>query len=160
MSEPQVTDVKQTQSLAKGLLAGFIAGLAATAAKSLAERIFHPSPKQEPEPHESASQHSMSKTHAALAKARQSEAFHWGLSAATGATYGAIAEFYPEATSRHGASFGLALQALTHEGALPALDLAAETEIHADRQQGSQITSYLIYGVTTELVRKLVRRWL
>ncbi len=160
MSETKVAAAHQHKSLVKGLLAGFIAGLAGTAAKTLAERIFHSPPKQEPGPHESASQRSMSKTHAALAKARESDALRWGLGAAAGATYGALAEFYPEATSRHGASFGLALEALSHEGALPALDLAADTDVLAERQQGSEITSYLVYGVTTELVRRLVRRWL
>jgi hypothetical protein len=28
------------------------------------------------------------------------------------------------------------------------------------REHGSEITSYVVYGVTAELVRRLVRRWL
>jgi putative membrane protein len=159
MSEPKVAAGNKHKSLAKGLLAGLIAGLAATAAKTLAERIVSPQPKHDPVP--PASKPTMSKTEDALARARQSEAFRWGLGAAAGATYGALAEFYPEATSRVGANFGLALEALSHEGALPTFGLAAAaTEAHSAREQGSEIASYLVFGVTAELVRRLVRRWL
>jgi putative membrane protein len=160
MSETKVAAVHQHKSLAKGLIAGLIGGLAGTAAKTLAERIFPPQPKHDPAPQQFDSKHMMGKTQEALAKARESDAFRWGLGAAAGATYGALAEFYPEATSRHGAGFGLALEAVTHEAALPALGLAAEPEDQSAREQGSEIASYLVYGVTTELVRRLVRRWL
>ena len=44
--------------------------------------------------------------------------------------------------------------------AQPALGLAAQPEIQIARQRGSEIASYLVYGVTAELVRRLVRRWL
>jgi putative membrane protein len=160
MSEPQVALVKTPKSLAKGLIAGLVAGLAATAAKTLAERIFPPHSHRGPGPQGFTSERRMGETQKALAKARQSEAFRWGLGAAVGATYGAVAEFYPEATSRHGASFGLALEAIGHEGALPALGLAAEPVDQTMREHGSEITSYVVYGVTAELVRRLVRRWL
>jgi putative membrane protein len=160
MSETKVAAVHQHKSLAKGLIAGLIGGLAGTAAKTLAERIFPPQPKHDPASQQLDSKPLMTKTQEALAKARESDALRWGLGAAAGATYGALAEYYPEATSRHGASFGLALEAIGHEGAIPVLGLAAKAETQSARQQGSEITSYLVYGVTTELVRRLVRRWL
>jgi putative membrane protein len=160
MNEPKVAAENKHRSLAKGLLAGLIAGLAATAAKALVERIVPPHPKHDPASQEPNSNPTMSKTQQALAKARESDAVRWGLGAAVGATYGALAEFYPEATSRYGASFGLALEAMSHEGALPALGLAATAEARSAREQGSEIASYLVYGVTTELVRRFVRRWL
>ncbi len=160
MSETKGAAVKKRKSLARGLIAGLIAGLAATAAKSLAERIFPPQPNHPPEQQGPAAEHTMGETQAALAKARQSEAFRWGLGATVGAAYGAVAEFYPEATARHGASFGLALEALGHEAAQPALGLAAQPEDQTARERGSEITSYVVYGVTAELVRRLVRRWL
>ena len=58
------------------------------------------------------------------------------------------------------ASFGLAMEALSHEAALPALGLATQPEDQTTRERGSEITSYVGYGVTAELVRRLVRRWL
>ena len=158
MSEPHVAAGKTHKSLAKGLLAGLIAGLAATAAKALAERIFPPQPKLDSDPPDSRS--AMSNTHEALARARHSEAFRWGLGATAGATYGALAEYYPEATSRYGANFGLALEAISHEGAIPVLGLSAPPQNQSTREHGSEIASYLAYGVTAELVRRMVRRWI
>jgi putative membrane protein len=160
MSEPKIAAVKKNKSLAKGLIAGLIAGLAATAAKTLAERIFPPHIHGEPEPQELAAELVAGDTLTPSAKVKLGEGLRWGLGAAAGATYGAVAEFYPEATARHGANFGLALEALSHEGALPALGLAAEPADQTIREHGSQITSYVVYGITAELVRRLVRRWL
>jgi putative membrane protein len=182
MSETQVAPAKKHKSLARGLIAGMIAGLAATAAKTLAERIFPPQPKPEPESPIPAAESVAEDASAPLAKAMQNEALRWGLGAVTGAAYGAVAEFYPEATAKHGASFGLALDALAHQGELPVQHarvvgcwpflkmsctraqpvpgLTVEREIQIARQRGSQITSFVVYGLTAELVRRLVRRWL
>jgi putative membrane protein len=52
------------------------------------------------------------------------------------------------------------MEALSHEAALPALGLATQPEDQTTRERGSEITSYVVYGVTAELVRRLVRRWL
>jgi putative membrane protein len=187
MSESQVAAVKKHKSLARGLIAGLIAGLAATAAKSLAERIFPPLPKPEPESPTPPAECVSAEAPSSVAKEKQNEALRWGLGAVTGAAYGAVAEFYPDATSRHGVNFGLALEAFAHPGELPVQHarvvgcwpflklkctraqpepgLAAEPPKPEDqpqiaRQRGSQITSYVVYGVTAELVRRLVRRWL
>ena len=100
MSETTGCCGEQHKSLAKGLIAGLIGGLAGTVAKTLAERIFPPQPKHDPAPQQLDSKPIMTKTQEALARARHSDAVRWGLGAAAGATYGAVAEFYPEATSR------------------------------------------------------------
>ena len=160
MSETKVAAVKKHKSLARGLIAGLIGGLAATAAKALAERIFPPHTHGELEPQKLAVELVAGDALTPAAKARLSEGLRWGLGAAAGAAYGAVAEFYPEATARHGASFGLAMEALSHEAALPALGLATQPEDQTTRERGSEITSYVVYGVTAELVRRLVRRWL
>jgi putative membrane protein len=182
MSETKVAAVKKQKSLARGLIAGLIAGLAATAAKALAERIFPPQPKPGPGSPIPPAKCVSAEASSSVANKKQNEGLRWGLGAATGAAYGAVAEFYPEATARHGASFGLALEALAHPGELPvqrarlvgcwpflklsctraqpAPGLTAQPEIQIARERGSEITSYVVYGVTAELVRRLVRRWL
>ncbi|MGP8225535.1 MAG: DUF1440 domain-containing protein [Terracidiphilus sp.] len=165
MSESQVAAVKKHKSLAKGLIAGLIGGLAGTAVQTFAERIFPQHSKHAPKPHDLAAEYIAGNTQRALEKARQSEAFRWGLGAVAGATYGAAAEFYPETTVKQGAGFGLALEAMSHEVELSALGLAAHPAQPKDqdntlRERGSEITSFVVYGVTTELVRRLVRRWL
>jgi putative membrane protein len=83
---------------------------------------------------------------------------HWGFGAAAGAAYGAFAEFYPPVTSKQGASFGMALVALTHDTTLPILGLAAKPQAQTTREHTSELASHIVYGVVTETVRSIVRR--
>jgi putative membrane protein len=159
MSKTDVAVVKE-RSLAKGLVAGLIGGLIATAAKTFAERIFPPRTHGEPEPPEVLAERVAGHALTPAAKTASSEAIHWGFGATVGAAYGVIAEYYPAATTREGASFGLALGTLTHEGALPALGLSAEPEDQTFRERTSEMTSHVVYGVVTETVRRLVRNLL
>jgi putative membrane protein len=145
------------KSLAKGLLAGLIAGIAATAAKSLAEKYYPPRTHGEPEPPEVLAEkiagHHLDDTTMAVA----SESIHWGFGALTGAAYGALAEFYPAATAKEGASFGLALMTLTHETALPAMGLSAPAEEQTTREHTSEAATHILYGVVAERVRSFIR---
>jgi putative membrane protein len=148
------------KSLVKGLVAGLIAGLAATAAKSLAEKIYPPRTHGEPEPPEVLAEKIAGRELSSPAKALAAGTIHWSFGVATGAAYGALAEFFPAATSRDGASFGLALATLTHETALPALGLGAESEAQTSREHTSEMASHLVFGVVTETVRRFVRKML
>lgn len=138
-------------------MAGLIAGVAATAAKTLAEKFYPPRIHGEPEPPELLSEriagHELDDTSRLVA----SESIHWGFGAAAGAFYGALAEFYPAVTNKEGANFGLTLMALTHEGVLPAMALSAPAEEQSEREQSSEAVTHLIYGVVAERVRSLVR---
>jgi putative membrane protein len=150
-------EVKE-KSLAKGLVAGFIGGLVGTLAKTLAERMFPPRIHGEPEPPEVLAENVAGHTLDADTKAAAAESIHWGFGAAVGAAYGALAEYFPAATAKEGASFGMALEALTHESALPALGLSADPEETTMRERASEVTSHVVYGVTTEFVRSFVRK--
>jgi putative membrane protein len=86
------------------------------------------------------------------------ETLHWGFGAAVGAAYGGLAEYFPAATDKDGASFGIALATLTHEAALPAMGLAASPEVQTPREHTSEMASHVIFGVVTETVRRFVRR--
>ena len=154
-------EMESTQKrLLKGLLAGLVAGLVATAVKSLAERIYPPRTHGEPEPTELLAEKLAGHALSAETEAVASEAIHWGFGALTGAAYGALAEFYPAATSKEGASFGIALMTLTHEKALPALGLSADPDHQTLREQGSEAATHVLYGVVTEKVRGFVRKLL
>ena len=146
------------RSLAKGLIAGLIGGLVGTIAKTLAERLFPPRTQGEPEPSERLAERVAGQSLGPDAKAAAAEGIHWGFGAVAGAAYGALAEYYPAATSKDGASFGMALEALTHEGALPALGLSADPEDMTMRERASEMTSHVVYGVATEMVRGFVRK--
>lgn len=148
------------KSLVKGLVAGLIAGMVATAAKSLAEKVYPPRTHGEPEPPDVLAEKIAGRELSGPAKALAAGTIHWGFGVATGAAYGALAEFFPAATSKDGASFGLALAALTHENALPALGLSAEPEEQTAREHTSEMASHLVFGVVTETVRRFVRKML
>ena len=148
------------RSLAKGLIAGLIGGLAGTVAKTLAERVFPPRTHGEPDPSQEAAGAIAGHELSPAAEAIVTEGIHWGFGAAVGAAYGALAEFYPAATAKEGATFGMALEGLTHEKALPVFGLSAEPEDQTLRERLSEVSSHVIYGVTTEFVRSFVRKLL
>ena len=146
------------KSLVKGIVAGLIGGLVATAAKSIAEKIYPPRTHGEAEPPavlaEKLAGHELTPAQEKTA----TETIHWGFGALTGAAYGALAEFYPAATAKDGAGFGMALASLTHEGALPAMGLSAPPEEQTTRERTSELASHALFGVVTETVRRVVRK--
>ncbi len=148
---------KDTNSLLKGLVAGAIGGLVATAAKTMAEKVYPPRVHGEPEPPDVAAEkiagHSLDEDTKGLA----SESIHWVFGAAAGAFYGVLAEIYPAVTAKSGATFGLTLMSLTHEGALPALGLSEPPEDQSLREKTSEGATHILYGVVTEKVRGLIR---
>jgi putative membrane protein len=159
MSKADVAVVRE-KSLAKGLIAGLIGGLVATAAKTFAERMFPPRTHGEPEPPELLAERIAGHELSPEVKTVAAEGIHWGFGATVGAAYGVMAEFYPAATAKEGATFGLTLGTLTHEGALPAMGLSAEPEDQTLRERSSEMTSHVVYGVVTEFVRSFVRKFL
>ncbi|HEX3374590.1 MAG TPA: DUF1440 domain-containing protein [Edaphobacter sp.] len=161
MSESQ--ELKETtrgQSLAKGLLAGLIGGLVATAAKTLAEKIYPPRTHGEPEPPEVLVEKLAGGELVSTKKQFATGAIYWGFGALTGAAYGAVVEYYPPASAKDGAGFGMALSSLTHDTVLPAMGLSAKPEEQTARERTSEMATHVVYGVVTETVRRLVRRML
>ena len=144
----------------KGLLAGLVGGLVATAVKTAAERMYPPRTHGEPEPPEVLAEKLAGHSLDAPTEAVASEAIHWGFGAVAGAAYGALAEFYPAATAKEGATFGLTLMALTHDTALPAMGLGAPPEEQTAREHTSEAATHALYGVVTEKVRSWVRGFL
>ena len=154
-------DVQEfSKSLLKGMIAGLIGGLVGTAAKTLAEKVYPPRVHGEPEPPSALTDKLTGGQLEGTQKVVATEAIHWGFGALTGAAYGGLAEFYPAATSKEGASFGLTLAALTHQSALPAMGLSAEPQQQTQREQTSEMITHVIFGVVTEVVRSMTRKLL
>jgi putative membrane protein len=156
-------ELKETtygRSLAKGLVAGLIGGLVATAAKTLVERVYPPHTHGEPEPSEILAEKLAGHELEGTDKEVAAEAIEWGFGALTGAAYGALVEYYPAATAKDGAGFGMALSSLTHGTMLPAMGLAAEPEEQTTRERTSEMATHVVYGVVTETVRRVVRKML
>jgi len=158
MSELDKAAKVNTPSLAKGLLAGLIGGIAATAAKSLAEKIYPPRTHGEAEPPEVLAEKVAGHPLDVSSKAVAAEAIHWTFGAFAGAAYGAVAEYFPAATAKEGASFGLALATFTHQTTLPALGLSVAPDGQTTRERTSEMSSHVIFGLVTEIVRKAVRK--
>ena len=146
----------------KGLVAGLVGGLVATGAKTLAERAYPPRTSGEPEPPDvlidKVSDSVAGKKLDGKSKSIATSAIHWGFGAGIGAIYGTVVEYYPAASARDGATFGVTLMGLTHEGALPALGLSAAPAEQTNREKSSELVTHVVFGVVTETVRSLVRK--
>jgi putative membrane protein len=67
-----------------------------------------------------------------------------------------VAEYYPPATSKDGAAFGMSLAAFSQDGALSALGLTTPAE--TTRERSSATASFVAFGIVAETVRRIVRR--
>lgn len=159
MSHDEVeVETQPSRSLVRGLLAGLAGGVAGTIAMTFAERMFPPNaePTGE-EPSELLVEKVAGDDLSPEAREFVAEGIEWTLGIAAGGVYGMLAEYYPAATSKEGASFGIALEALTHEKALPALGLLRPKEEQTVRELASEMTAFTVFGIATELVRRFVR---
>ncbi len=86
------------------------------------------------------------------------QSIHYVFGGATGAIYGAAAEFAPVVTIGFGAAFGVVLQLLTHETLVPAAGLDVPASQQPAREHLSELFTHILYGATTEVVRRVVRR--
>ncbi len=145
--------------IAKGLLAGFIGGIAGSAAKLIGEAIYPPRTLgQEPPPAllvEKIMGHPISKSQQTLA----SQGFHWTFGPGLGAAYGVAAEFVPQVTALYGVAFGWVVLVGTHESVLPALGLVEPPLKQPLQEQTSEIATHALYGFVTEFVRRLLMRY-
>ncbi len=85
-------------------------------------------------------------------------AVHYSFGTAMGGFYGAMAEFVPAFTTGAGAPFGAAVWAAADEVALPALGLTKSPTEYPISNHAYALASHIVYGVTTDAVRRLVRR--
>ncbi|MGB8507494.1 MAG: DUF1440 domain-containing protein [Pyrinomonadaceae bacterium] len=85
-------------------------------------------------------------------------AVHYAMGATSGAVYGAVAEVLPSSTAGMGLPFGTAVWLLADEAALPALGLSKAPTAYPLSTHAYALASHFVYGLTTELVRRAVRR--
>lgn len=85
-------------------------------------------------------------------------ALHYGFGALTGLAYGALAELAPAVTRGAGAPFGTAVWLGADEVAVPAFGLSGPPWEHPASVHARALAAHLVYGLTTEGLRKLARR--
>jgi len=83
---------------------------------------------------------------------------HYAMGATSGAIYGAMAEVLPQTTMGEGLPFGAAVWAIADEAVVPALGLSKPGTEYPLSTHVYAIASHLVYGLTTEVVRRNVRR--
>ncbi|MGH7936018.1 MAG: DUF1440 domain-containing protein, partial [Chthoniobacterales bacterium] len=85
------------------------------------------------------------------------QAMHYAMGAVTGAIYGVIADAWPQAGIGAGLPFGAAVWAIADEGAVPALNLSKPFCENPASSHVSALLSHLVYGLTTDCVRRLIQ---
>jgi len=156
--------------VARGALLGLCGGLLAAGAMSLAHQLVSavapkaapPSAPKEEDSTVKVASAALRLAGASLAedqKPMASSIVHYGFGASVGAFYGAVAEIVPRVTVGVGLPFGVAVWLGAHVVAVPALGLAEPPTRQPVQKEGEEFGLHLLYGLTTELVRRLLRRF-
>lgn len=85
---------------------------------------------------------------------------HYAFGAIMGGLYGAMAEYSDSITAVFGMGFGGALFTGADLFAVPALNLSESSSEQSLSALASPFAAHLVYGATTEMVRRLVRSML
>lgn len=91
-------------------------------------------------------------------KERAGTALHYAMGTTSGALYGAVAELVPEATAGAGLPYGVAVWLVADEGIVPAAGLSKSPAEYPLWIHLYSLSTHLVYGLTTELVRRAVRK--
>ena len=83
---------------------------------------------------------------------------HYAMGATSGALYGAMAEAVPATTVAVGLPFGAAVWVIADEAIVPAAGLSRHPNEYPATIHAYSFASHLVYGLTTEIVRRAIRR--
>lgn len=164
-------------NVAAGIVAGAIGGLAASWAmnqfqkawSSAEEQLTAPKQQTRQQQHTEDSEDATQKTADRISEAVQGRkltkgekekagpAVHYAFGTIMGAVYGAAVEVNPTTNALAGIPFGAILFAGADEVALPALGLTKAPTEYPLSKHFYGLASHAVYGVTTELVRRMIR---
>jgi hypothetical protein len=85
-------------------------------------------------------------------------AVHYAFGTAVGALYGGLAEVSPAVARGAGMPFGTAVWLAADEVGVPALGLSKKPTEYPVTVHASALGAHLVYGLTTDLVRRLLLR--
>lgn len=85
---------------------------------------------------------------------------HWVFGLTMGGLYGVTVEYTPSAAAGLGSLAGTALYGGTHASVLPALDTEPWPTDNKPKFVANEFIGHIVYGMTTEIIRRRVRRWL
>lgn len=159
-------DDGRTGKILRGALAGLVAGAAASfvmdafqAASAALSSSDDDDAQPEPATQKAADGIARTLTGDALAAADKplaGQAIHYALGIGLGIAYGIAAEFRPRVTAGYGTAFGLGTATLLDETAVPAMGLGEAPWNAGLTSNLYSYASHLVFGSTTELVRRQV----
>jgi putative membrane protein len=85
-------------------------------------------------------------------------AVHYALGTGVGGLYGAVAEVAPKVTTGAGLPFGAVFWLVVDEGAVPLLGLSKGPTAYPLSTHAYALSSHFVYGLTAEIVRRVIRR--
>lgn len=85
------------------------------------------------------------------------EAMHYATGAGVGALYGVLAEIAPGPTLALGAAYGAAVAVGVDEALVPALGLSKPAREVRPSEHAYNLASHLVYGVALEGARRIIR---
>ncbi len=85
-------------------------------------------------------------------------AVHYALGTGVGGLYGAVAEVAPKVTTGAGLPFGTVFWLVVDEGAVPLLGLSKGPTAYPLSTHAYALSSHFVYGLTAEIVRRVIRR--
>jgi putative membrane protein len=163
----------------KGMLAGMIGGLVASwamnqfqAALKKTEEAWEKSahrPKKRGQNSESDSEDSTMKTADRIAeftlnrhltkeeKKKAGSVVHYAYGTMIGGFYGAMAEFAPAVTKGNGSAYALAAFVAGDEIAVPKLGFSKPPQQQPVKVHAEALAAHVVYGVTTDTIRRGVR---
>ncbi|MCA1581675.1 MAG: DUF1440 domain-containing protein [Acidobacteria bacterium] len=88
---------------------------------------------------------------------RAGRALHYGFGAISGAAYGALAEHFSSVTVGRGTAFGTLVWLVADEMFVPVAGLSKSPDKYPGSAHAQSLAAHLVYGATTEAVRRPVR---
>lgn len=150
--------------VARGVVAGLIAGAVASFAMDRFQAAVSPLLPSSGEDEEPATQKAADALArgatghdvAAPDKPLAGQAIHYALGIGLGIAYGVAAEFRPAIAAGYGTAFGIGTATLLDEGAVPAVGLGSPPWKSNLPTALYSYASHLVFGATTEIVRRQV----
>ena len=163
------------KGLAAGLVGGLVGTIVMTQYQNLVTQIGKSATgddKKEKKQEKESSENATVKTAKAISetvfdhKLKKSEketagnAVHYVFGTTVGALYGAAAEAIPATATGYGLPFGTALFIGADEVAVPALGLSEPPTEIPMTTHAYALSSHLVYGLTADIVRRAVRKYI
>ena len=148
----------------RGALAGLAAGLVASFAMNMAQKLFatlgaKPGPG-DPATVRAANKLSRAATGRSIEQEKKEgagEAVHYATGAALGVAYGLAAEYRPEVTAAAGTAFGAATSVVLDEAGVPLAGLGKPPWQAPLSSHAYGLASHLVFGVVAESTRRALR---